>query len=161
MYIYKKYTSLLSQCRYSVCQLTLTSIYIGWPNLSIDLTDQKIIERLDLTRDNNETGPSREFRALLRRNCSSKYFCRCVCLTLKDWCYWSNETSAPSMAEICASVVSPKREIMKPSARCGKGWGSPSIHMVGQSLLLSGYNQFQTILCLYQWSEKIYLKNFI
>ena len=50
-------------------------------------------------------------RALLRRNCTSTCFCRCVCLTLKDWCYWSNETSALSMAEICTSIVLPNVEI--------------------------------------------------
>jgi len=42
------------------------------------------------------------------------------------------------MAEICTLIVSPKRGNLKPSARCGKGWGSPHIHAVGQSLLVSG-----------------------
>jgi len=42
------------------------------------------------------------------------------------------------MAEICTSVVSPQRGSLKPSARCGKGWGSQPIHAVGQSLLVSG-----------------------
>ena len=49
------------------------------------------------SRDNNETGPSRVVWVLLRGNCSSICFCRCLCLTLKDWCYCSIETSALSL----------------------------------------------------------------
>ena len=69
-------------------------------------------------------------------NWSSTCFCPCVCLTLlKDWCYWSNKTLALSMAEIGASIVSPKCGNQKPSARCGKSWASPRLHTMGQSHL--------------------------
>ena len=76
--------------------------------------------------------------ALLRRNYNSTYFCCWVCSTLMDWCYWSNETSALSMAQICTLVVLPKSRNLKPSARCGKGWGTLPIYTMGQSLLVSG-----------------------
>ena len=93
----------------------------------------------EIPRVNNETGPMREFRALLRTNCSSTCLCHCVCLTLKDWCYWSNETSALSMAEIVShkrgNMKLSARWNMKLSARCGKGWSSPTLHMMDQSHL--------------------------
>ena len=40
------------------------------------------------------------------------------------------------MAEICTSNVSPKHGELKQSARRGKGWGSPPIHAVCQSLVV-------------------------
>ena len=39
------------------------------------------------------------------------------------------------MAELCASIVSPKRGNLKPSARCGKDWGSSPLHTMCQSHL--------------------------